>query len=166
MKNTLAIDLGGLTGYAIFSRGEVTFGRELIRKGVKESYGFSYSKALRFFTNLIKDHEIERIYYEDVRNWNGSSAARAYGAYRGMLLASAYQLGLECEGIGVGVIKKHFTGKGRCSKQAMIDRAKKYGFSVVDDNEADALGLLFTIMRLNGEETGLVFRDCGVLCGG
>lgn len=46
------------------------------------------------------------------------------------------------EGIPVGTIKKHATGKGNASKDEMIEAMKARGHSPADDNEADALALL------------------------
>lgn len=43
--------------------------------------------------------------------------------------------------MNVATIKKHFTGSGRADKAAMIAAAAARGWSVTDDNEADALAL-------------------------
>lgn len=43
--------------------------------------------------------------------------------------------------INVATLKKHFTGSGRASKADMIAAAARRGWSVTDDNEADALAL-------------------------
>ena len=39
-------------------------------------------------------------------------------------------------------IKKHATGKGNASKEAMLASARSKGHDPSDDNEADALALL------------------------
>ena len=46
------------------------------------------------------------------------------------------------QGVPVGTIKKHATGKGNAGKDGMIASVRKRGHSPVDDNEADALALL------------------------
>ena len=46
------------------------------------------------------------------------------------------------QGVPVGTIKRHITGKGNADKQAVIDAVRKLGFAPADDNEADALALL------------------------
>lgn len=50
------------------------------------------------------------------------------------------------------VVKKCITGNGKASKSEMIDAVNKliYPKIVADDNEADALGLIFCYLR-NGE---------------
>ena len=46
------------------------------------------------------------------------------------------------EGIGVGTIKKHITGKGNANKEEVIDAVSSKIRQVEDDNEADALAIL------------------------
>ncbi len=53
-------------------------------------------------------------------------------------------------GVPVGTIKRHGTGHGRTSKQAMIAAIRARGFSPADDNEADAIALLLWAIEKNG----------------
>lgn len=46
------------------------------------------------------------------------------------------------QGVPVGTIKKHATGKGNAGKDEMITSVRERGHTPVDDNEADALALL------------------------
>jgi crossover junction endodeoxyribonuclease RuvC len=46
------------------------------------------------------------------------------------------------EGVPVGTIKRHITGKGNATKEEVIAAVRAKGFSPVDDNDADALALL------------------------
>jgi Holliday junction resolvasome RuvABC endonuclease subunit len=46
------------------------------------------------------------------------------------------------QGVPVGTIKKHATGKGNAGKEDMIKAMQALGHPVTDDNEADALALL------------------------
>ena len=43
----------------------------------------------------------------------------------------------------VGTIKKHATGKGNADKAAMVAAMHALGHAPADDNEADALALLY-----------------------
>jgi len=56
------------------------------------------------------------------------------------------------EGVPVGTIKKHATGKGNASKDQMIQAMQARNHSVVDDNEADALALLYWAIEMRGEQ--------------
>ena len=46
------------------------------------------------------------------------------------------------QGVPVGTIKRHITGKGNASKDQVLAAVRGLGHSPVDDNEADALALL------------------------
>jgi Holliday junction resolvasome RuvABC endonuclease subunit len=63
------------------------------------------------------------------------------------LAAVCEELGVKCTGVPVGTIKKFATGRGNASKEEMIAAAKSRGFEPVDDNEADALAILFLALR-------------------
>ena len=62
---------------------------------------------------------------------------RRFTAQHLVRLREAYQ------GVPVGTIKRHATGKGNAPKAAMIAAAHGRGFSPADDNEADAIAILF-----------------------
>jgi Holliday junction resolvasome RuvABC endonuclease subunit len=55
--------------------------------------------------------------------------------------------GIPYQGVPVGSIKKHATGKGNASKEMMIAAAKARGFRPADDNEADALAILHWVIE-------------------
>ena len=50
----------------------------------------------------------------------------------------------------VGTIKKHATGRGNARKDAMLAAARARGHSPADDNEADALALLYWAIARHG----------------
>ena len=66
------------------------------------------------------------------------------------------------QGVPVGTIKRHATGKGNAAKQAMITAARARGFTPADDSEpgsatgsrsranADAIALLLWALETNG----------------
>jgi Holliday junction resolvasome RuvABC endonuclease subunit len=66
------------------------------------------------------------------------------------LTAWAELRGVPYEGVPVGTIKRHATGKGNASKQTMIDAARARGFDPADDNEADAIALLLWAIETKG----------------
>jgi crossover junction endodeoxyribonuclease RuvC len=51
------------------------------------------------------------------------------------------QIGVSCAEADIQSIKKFFTGNGRADKAAMIRAARRYGWRVSDDNQADACAL-------------------------
>ncbi|SFM91671.1 hypothetical protein SAMN05421863_106912 [Nitrosomonas communis] len=54
------------------------------------------------------------------------------------------------QGVPVGTIKKHATGKGNASKDEMIASVRELGHAPIDDNEADALALLHWALEHGG----------------
>ena len=85
---------------------------------------------------------IGAVYFEEVRRHLGTAAAHAYGGYLAHLTAWAEALKLPYEGVPVGTIKRHATGKGNAAKEEVIAAIRARGFDPKDDNEADALALL------------------------
>lgn len=146
--NVLALDLGTRFGYALLTNGVLTHGSINTKKAKdKKERG---PRFLRFYDELdsmlyrLDGEEVDLlVVYEDVKRHVGTAAAHVYGGYKAIMEMWAHDYGFKCEGVGVGTIKKHITGKGRASKEEVIEAVNKvYGFSVTDDNEADALAIL------------------------
>jgi Holliday junction resolvasome RuvABC endonuclease subunit len=93
---------------------------------------------------------IAAIHFEEVRRHAGTDAAHVFGGLLATLTAWAELRGIPYQGVPVGTIKKHATGKGNATKQAMIDAARARGFSPADDNEADAIAILFWAIETAG----------------
>ena len=87
------------------------------------------------------------VYYEEVRRHRGTDAAHIYGGLQGQLTAWCEERGIPYQGIPVGSIKKHATGKGNAGKDEMIIAAQQAGLMSTDDNEADAWWLLDLVLK-------------------
>ena len=94
--------------------------------------------------------QIDAVYFEEVRRHLGVDAAHAYGGFLASLSAWCEEQSIPYEGIPVGTIKKFITGKGNASKDAVISAVKALGHNPEDDNEADALALLYHAIERNG----------------
>ena len=77
-----------------------------------------------------------------MRRHVGVDAAHAYGGFLATLTAWCEHHQIPYQGVPVGTIKKHATGKGNASKEDVIAAVQARGHDPVDDNEADALALL------------------------
>ena len=66
------------------------------------------------------------------------------------LTAWAELRGIPYQGVPVGSIKKHATGKGNADKVSMINAARARGYSPADDNEADAIAILHWALETRG----------------
>lgn len=82
------------------------------------------------------------MYFEEVRRHASTDAAHAYGGFLATLTAWCEHHGVPYQGVPVGTIKKHVTGKGNASKDEMMVAMRARGYQPADDNEADALALL------------------------
>jgi Holliday junction resolvasome RuvABC endonuclease subunit len=85
----------------------------------------------------------DAVYFEEVRRHAATDAAHVYGGLLATLTAYCEEKKCPYQGVPVGTIKKHATGKGNASKQQMIAAMKAKGHSPADDNEADALAILY-----------------------
>ena len=93
--------------------------------------------------------EINAVYFEEVRRHASTDAAHVYGGLMATLTAWCEQNNIPYQGVPVGTIKKHATGKGNADKAAMIEAMQALGHPVTDDNEADALALLYWAVKEN-----------------
>ena len=91
-------------------------------------------------------NSIQSIYFEEVRSHIGTTAAHMYGGFLAQLTSWAEQHKIPYQGVPVGTIKRHATGKGNSNKAAMIAAVKAKGYTPCDDNEADALALMHWAM--------------------
>jgi hypothetical protein len=67
------------------------------------------------------------VFFEEVRRHMGVDAAHAYGGFMAHLTAWCEQQNIAYEGVPVGTIKRHATGKGNANKSMMIESAKARG---------------------------------------
>ena len=140
----LALDLGTTTGWALRgSDGHITSGSESFRPQRFEGGGMRFLRFKRWLNELLSaSHSINAVYFEEVRRHAGVDAAHAYGGFKGHLTAWCEHHNIPYQGVPVGTIKKHATGKGNAGKDDMIASVRLRGHTPVDDNEADALALL------------------------
>ena len=150
----LALDLGTITGWALRdSDGSITSGAESFRPQRFEGGGMRFLRFKRWLTELkaVADG-IDALHFEEVRRHASTDAAHAYGGFLATLTAWCEHHQIPYQGVPVGTIKKHATGKGNASKGEMIAAMSALGHAPVDDNEADALALLHWAIGQQGEE--------------
>jgi Holliday junction resolvasome RuvABC endonuclease subunit len=140
----LSLDLGTHTGWALRQAdGATTSGVEHFKPQRFEGGGMRFLRFKRWLTDVKQMADrIDAIYFEEVRRHAGIDAAHAYGGFMAHLTAWCEHHSIPYQGVPVGTIKKHATGKGNASKEEMIDAIRQRGIHVTDDNEADALALL------------------------
>lgn len=140
----LALDLGTTTGWAVSGRdGSITSGSESFKPRRFEGGGMRYLRFKNWLQEIAQAvGGLGAVYFEEVRRHAGVDAAHAYGGFMAHLTAWCEHHGIPYQGVPVGTIKKHATGKGNAGKQDMVTAMQAMGFRPADDNEADALALL------------------------
>jgi len=146
--NILAIDLGGYTGYAYGTRGEILdSGVCCVKQKTAEHYGKRYFNFYSILMEYIETHPADLIAYELVRGHRGIVDAHAWGGYEAILMLVSLQREIPCIYIHTGTLKKFATGSGKASKIQMITAAREAGLNFnstpsFQDNEADAYWIL------------------------
>lgn len=147
--NILALDLGTTTGWALGTRdGSVKGGSESFSQKRCGGNGQRWLAFRQWLGDTGRSvGEIHAVYYEEVmahgtKDQPNTIAAHVYGGFLSHLEAWCAMNRIPCKPVGVGTIKKHWTGKGNANKEAMIATAREKGFRPVDDNHADAIAIL------------------------
>jgi len=148
----LALDLGTTTGWALRSHERlITSGAVSFRPRRFDGGGMRYLRFVNWLTGLDQlAGPIATIWFEEVRRHAGTDAAHVYGGLMATLTAWAEMRGVPYQGVPVGTIKKHATGKGNASKAMMIEAAQARGYHPADDNEADAIAILHWALDTKG----------------
>lgn len=141
MKALLALDLGTTTGFKCGNSASSISGTWDLKPRRHEGGGMRYVKLRRSLDDIKSAFDLAGVVYEEVRRHRGTDAAHVYGGLMGKLTEWCEEHEIPYEGVPVGEIKKHWTGKGNASKEMMINEAIRRGDLVADDNEADACAI-------------------------
>lgn len=145
----LALDIASTTGWALYAQGKIVSGSKSFKHSRFEGGGMRYLRFRREFLNRFR--AVREVWFEEVHRHEGTDAAHVYGGLLATLTAWCEENAIPYRGVGVGVIKKHITGKGNANKQAVIEAVQAKGFKPADDNEADALALLDFALKERGK---------------
>ena len=148
----LALDLGTATGWAMRTAdGNIVSGTQSFRPSRYDGGGMRYLRFRGWLDRLAGDGgELAAIYFEEVRRHVGTDAAHLYGGFLATLSAWCEQHDIAYEGVPVGTIKRHVTGKGNADKEAVAAAVRARGFHPGDDNEADAIAILLWAIETAG----------------
>jgi Holliday junction resolvasome RuvABC endonuclease subunit len=151
-QTVLALDLGTSTGWAVrTAEGVILSGTVSFRPSRYDGGGMRYLRFRSWLEELLEDAGgLAAVWFEEVRRHVGTDASHVYGGMLATLTAWAEQRTIPYQGVAVGTIKRHVTGKGNASKEAVIAAVTARGFNPTDDNEADALACLIWAIETNG----------------
>lgn len=139
----LALDLGTTTGWCCGKPRQIISGTWDLRPRRFDGGGMRYLRFREMLGHMIVP-ELERpklVVFEEVRRHAGTDAAHVYGGLLATLTSWCEEHGIPYEGVPVQTIKRFATGKGNGGKNAVLAAVRSWGFSPIDDNEADAIAL-------------------------
>lgn len=143
----LALDLGTTTGWALAADDKIKSGAVQLKATRFQSADRRFFNFKKFLLEKYREVEYSVVYYESVRRHLGVDAAHLYGGFKAILSEFCIENNIPFEGVAVGTIKKHATGKGNASKAQMIESARNRGHYPEDDNEADAIAIVYYAME-------------------
>jgi hypothetical protein len=147
----LALDLGTTTGWALRTPdGAITSGTQSFRPQRFEGGGMRFLRFKRWLTDIKACAEgIDSLHFEEVRRHVSTDAAHAYGGFLATLTSWCEHHQIPYQGVPVGTIKKHATGKGNAGKEEVVAAMRGRGHAPADDNEADALAILHWVIEIH-----------------
>lgn len=154
--NILSLDLGSTLGWAlvqdntILQSGTVT----LFRKDTHP--GDRFVRFNNWLVQMVQDHEISEIIYEDVPRFESAKAARVYCGLLCVVQMLCLTHAKRMTNIKPGSVKKEFCGNGNADKAEMCKTAHRLGWKHghpgldIDHDEADALAVAWVILQRRG----------------
>lgn len=144
----LTLDLGTTTGWAFYSPStKIISDIKLLKTNRFSNLGMKVLEFNKFLTDLFTNQSIQEVYFEEVIGHRNSIDGQYYGAYLGCLTAFCEHNNIPYQGVAVGTIKKHITGKGNANKEAMLKAVITKGHKPQTHDEADALALMYYILE-------------------
>ena len=140
----LALDLATTLGWATrMLDGAICSGTVSFRPNRYDGGGMRYLRFRGWLDQMRHQNaDITAVYYEECRRHIGTDASHVYGGFLAILTCWCEHHASPYQGVPVGTIKRHATGKGNAGKDAVIAAMRARGFNPEDDNEADALAIL------------------------
>jgi len=146
--NIIALDLATKTGIAVGKPGCVPICFTEVLGETGAHHGARFSQALRMMNRLIKQYQPGLIVLEAPIGVHGGGSKKRPEVLMGLracVMGIAHMHHVPFQQHEVATIRKHFIGHGRLkrveAKAATIKRCKQLGWTVQNDDEADAAAL-------------------------
>lgn len=141
---TLAFDFGSHTGWALDESGRVTSGVQEFALARGESAGMRFIRFSAWLREMLDKTRPSIVVYEQAHHRGGFATDLLVGFVTRLQEECAVRK-IEYRGVHSATLKKAVTGSGRADKALMIAHAAEEferDARTLDDNEADALGLI------------------------
>lgn len=143
--NILALDIAKRTGYA-YNNGKTVYSGFVDFSTDKNN--LRTDTFYKFFEKIVEDHSIEQIAIEEVTFVSNRYAYKSFVEFANEVERLSIKYNVKVFKYNVREVKKTFTGRGNANKQMMMNTASlKLGRNIIDDNEADAIGVLYTHIK-------------------
>jgi len=145
--NLLALDLATRCGWALLENGRLESGTDTFDVKRGESPGTRYLRFNRWLNEFALHPSaglprVELIVFEQSHHRGGAATEVAAG-FSTRVLEFCAAHGIEHASVHTATLKKWTTGKGNADKAAMLEAVARRWRRVDDDNEADAIALLY-----------------------
>jgi len=147
--NILVIDIATRIGHAQYIDGDINSGTKSFAGLPGQPIGALFEKWTIWLVAQLDDNRMDLIGYELVNfPINSRAYEMIYHGMVGIMLAEAYKRGIETRGWTVIKVKQAATDSAKATKRGMIAaaRAQWPNQNIVDDNQADALWVLYLAM--------------------
>jgi len=131
----LALDLGTTTGWALRSRDQqIARGFASFKPQRFEGGGMRFLRFKRWLSEIKSiASDIHAVYSDEVRRHVSVDAAHVCGGLMATLTSWCEHHGIAYQGVPVGTIKKHATGRGNVGKEEVMAAMRAKGHPVPDD---------------------------------
>jgi Holliday junction resolvasome RuvABC endonuclease subunit len=144
--NILALDLGTKTGFALLDEGQLESGTVVFDVKRGESAGMRYIRFNRWLAtvalHISGPPRVGLIVYEAAHQRGGAATEIAAG-FTTRVQEFCAARGIEHASVHTATLKKWTTGNGHAKKPEMIAAVSERWKKVTDDDEADAIALLY-----------------------
>jgi crossover junction endodeoxyribonuclease RuvC len=152
----LTLDLAAQTGYAIGEPDGLPGFGTVNFPSTGDNYGRHQANVRAQLSRLIQFHQPTRIGYEQPSLFGITTPAtvRKLCCYGSTLEELCLREGfnVQVKEINPSQLKKFWTDRGNAKKPEMMQRARALGFSVANDDEADAVAMWFFMVDCYGTE--------------
>lgn len=155
MTRVLALDCSSITGYAV-SNG--TSGIKDLKPSKNQYPGARYQRLRTLLKQVLQTYpDLSLVVYEEpIPHHKGMEAAEMAWGYVAVIKMWCADHELPIRGVHISSWKKFVTGNGKATKDDVIFAVKRLGFKPIDDNHADAIGILAYATELGKPNGGLI----------
>ena len=143
--NILALDTGGLTGWALCYQKKTYSGTQTFKKLKCDDNGVILTFFRSWFENMIRLYNIQTVIYE-MPHLRGAGTQILIG-YVTIIQQICSLWGIQWIEIHSATLKKFATGSGKADKKEMMIAAKERKWKFETDDECDALWLLDYVIK-------------------